>query len=359
MINLKDFSRYIRPKKMLVSQSQRSCLVGILLLMLTAIFQLAARLFSGFATWYSHRIYPILVGTIGRLSGVFPISLAELGLYCLIFGVLFEIIRNFRNPLRILRHGFCICAALLFSYTMNCGINYFAEPFSVYAGIETGFYTKEELKELCRYLVEQVNANVSEAHYIEEKKEWKLEGVRAMQQAGEVFSCLNGYYPIPKDLLIDEILSIQQLCGIYAPFTIEANFNGDMPDYNIPHTICHELSHLRGFMHEDEANFIGYLACIASDNRAFRYSGYLTGWVYAGNALAKADFESFIELRGLLDERALEDMRENNEFWERYEGKAAEAATHMNDTYLKLNRQEDGVKSYGRMVDLMLAYQKK
>ena len=27
----------------------------------------------------------------------------------------------------------------------------------------------------------------------------------------------------------------------------------------------------------------------------------------------------------------------------------------MNDTYLKANAQEDGTKSYGRMVDLLLA----
>ena len=71
-----------------------------------------------------------------------------------------------------------------------------------------------------------------------------------------------------------------------------------MPYYNIPHTICHELSHLKGFMREDEANFIGYLACIGSDSPDFRYSGYLTGWVYAGNALAKADLEAYYGLYG-------------------------------------------------------------
>ena len=69
-----------------------------------------------------------------------------------------------------------------------------------------------------------------------------------------------------------------------------------MPYYNIPHTICHELSHLKGFMREDEANFIGYLACIGSDSPDFRYSGYLTGWVYAGNALARVDPESYYDL---------------------------------------------------------------
>lgn len=30
-------------------------------------------------------------------------------------------------------------------------------------------------------------------------------------------------------------------------------------------------------------------------------------------------------------------------------------AAKVNDSYLKSNRQEDGVKSYGRMVDLLLA----
>ena len=46
----------------------------------------------------------------------------------------------------------------------------------------------------------------------------------------------------------------------------------------------------------------------------------------------------------------------NNRFWDQYEGKIAEAATQANDTYLKMNNQEEGVKSYGRVVDLMLAY---
>ena len=49
-------------------------------------------------------------------------------------------------------------------------------------------------------------------------------------------------------------------------------------------------------------------------------------------------------------------MAANTLFWDKYEGKVAETATKINDTYLKLNEQEEGVKSYGRVVDLMLAY---
>lgn len=331
---------------------------GAILLFLACILQAAARMAPGFATWYAHTVYPVLVGVIGRFFGIFPFSVVEFGMYllavfCIVYGG-----RFIRQPLRLLSRTLFLCGLLLFLYTANCGINYSAMAFSQYAGLKTGQYTVEELTQLCEYLVEQVNENAVDESYSTQRMEWRREGVRAMQAAGEEFAVLGGYYPRPKQVTVSWILSVQQLCGIYAPFTIEANFNGAMPDYNIPHTICHELSHLKGFMREDEANFIGYLACTASDNQAFRYSGYLTGWVYAGNALARVDMDAYRELMEQLCDQAKLDLRENSAFWNRYEGRVAEAANQINDTYLKMNRQTDGVQSYGRMVDLMLAYKR-
>src|SRR5699024_3577053 len=115
------------------------------------------------------------------------------------------------------------------------------------------------------------------------------------------------------------------------------------------------LSHLKGFMREDEANFIGYAACIHSEDLYFRYSGYLMGWVYAGNALAQADPEGFAALRSALPQAALTDLSYNNAYWDAFQGKVAEVSTRVNDTYLKLQDQQDGIQSYGRVVDLMLA----
>ena len=48
------------------------------------------------------------------------------------------------------------------------------------------------------------------------------------------------------------------------------------------------------------------------------------------------------------------ELEENTQFWARYEGKTAEAAEAVNDAYLKVNGQAEGVKTYGRVVDLML-----
>ena len=154
------------------------------------------------------------------------------------------------------------------------------------------------------------------------------------------------------------ILSVQHLSGIYSPFTIEANYNGDMQDYYIPFTACHELSHLRGFMQEQEANFIAYLACIGSEEAAFAYSGSLSGWTQCMNVLYRADYDAWEELREQLPAEVEVDLQLNREFWAKYDGRIAEVSNRVNDTYLKANGQKDGVESYNRMVDLIVAYYK-
>ncbi len=246
-----------------------------------------------------------------------------------------------------------VAGLMAFLYTVCCGINYYRLPFSSYLDLEVRESSTEELRALCEYLTEKVNETVDDASY---DASWKREGQLAMSGLAELYPQLKGYYPRPKGLLFSRILSVQQLCGVYLPFTVEANYNREMTAYGIPHAICHELSHLRGFMREDEANFIGYLACVNSASPSFRYSGYLTGWVYAGNALAAQDIDAYRALYARLNERSAADLRENNVFWKRYEGRVAEVSGQMNDVYLKINDQQDGVKSYGRMVDLMLAY---
>lgn len=57
-----------------------------------------------------------------------------------------------------------------------------------------------------------------------------------------------------------------------------------------------------------------------------------------------------------MDEKAEADLAANNVFWEKYEGTLSEMADKVNDTYLKVNGQTDGVQSYNRMVDLIVAY---
>lgn len=351
--------------------SKRRITVSALLLVLSAGLMVLSVQAPDFAEWYSPNIYPVLVSAIGRLTGLLPFSLAEICLYLLLAALILSLIclcigiaRKGEAGRRLFAWFSCAVLAvsiLAFLYTAGCGANYHRKTFSSEEGIIASDYTAEELQEICIRLTEEVN---SRAGKVSRDSDGVMiltapegEGaVEAMEKLAEAFPSLKGYYPMPKKVAVSEILSYQGLTGVYSPFTIEANYNGDMTPYNIPFTACHELSHLRGFMEEKEANFIAFLACIGSDRTDFQYSGYLSGWTYCMNALYRADPEEWRDTRILLDEKAEVDVSANSQFWNSYEGVISETADRINDTYLRANGQADGVRSYDRMVDLIVAY---
>ena len=370
--------------------AEKRLLAACVFLAGAGILMVCARQVPGFAEWYAVHIYQKLTAVTGRVTGLAPFSVVEIGLYVLLIllpvtgiGTVVKSVRfgqGGENALCWASGLFLTASALLFLYAANCGVNYQRESFSEKTGLAAKQYTAEDLKQVCLWLTEEVNALAGQverggsgemilAAPAEEKQdaaaaeyeEMPLQvlgdtAVQAMTDLAEEYPDMKGYYPHPKPVCVSEILSYQNLSGVYSPFTIEANYNADMVDYNIPFTLCHELSHLRGFMQEEEANFIAFLACIGSDNRDFEYSGYLTGWVYCINALRRADAEEWQQVREWLDEAAEADLRENSRFWEYYDGAVAEVSDKVNDTYLKANGQSEGVQSYGRMVDLIIAY---
>ena len=151
-------------------------------------------------------------------------------------------------------------------------------------------------------------------------------------------------------------MSYIQLTGVIFPYISEPNINVHHPAYGISSTMCHELSHICGFMREDEANFIAYLACYNSDNTELRYSGAMMGLIHATNRLYRYDPNAWQEIYTLLPEGVLRDLAANSRYWKKYETPVGETADRWNDAYLKANDQTDGVQSYGRMVDLLIAF---
>ena len=349
-------------------------ILSVLLLLLIGL-HLGARLSPPFAEWYTVHIYPFFVSTIGRFCSLAPFSvfewfIAALILY-LILGTVLLIRRLRRNSeylfrKRITAHAIgrflCILLSVLLLYTLTCGINYHRQPFSSYSGLTIRKSDNATLVALGEIITDQLCTaadpiNVSETGITVVPDDFCQTAVAAMHTVGQRYPQLAGYYPQPKPLLTSVWFSYQNISGIYSPFTVEANFNADMVGYNIPFTACHELSHLRGFMREDEANFIAYLACISSEDPYFVYSGSMLAFIYVSNALGSAgESEAQAALWNRLPAVVLQDLEANNEYWARFETKIAEISDAVNDAYLKGNAQTDGVRSYGRLVDLLIAY---
>jgi hypothetical protein len=335
------------------------------------VLQIFTRFITGFASQYVKYIYPLFVNTIGRFTGIFPFSVVEILLFLGIFLFLFFLIRFFYLAIRkkqlflqLLISGILYLATvisiLLLIYTLTCGINYHRESFAQINDLSIEDYTIEDLVKVCSLLTEQVNAAGSKIERNEDgtaiiSDNINDRAVSAIKNLASTYPELKGYYPPPKPT-ITNLLSHLQISGIYSPFTLEANYNKHITPYNIPFTVCHELAHLRGFMLEEEANFIAYLACISSADIEFEYSGSLLAWIYATNALYDISPSRYNNIYSQLDEEVITDLRENSRFWQEYDTVVAEISTKVNDSYLKVNSQSDGIHSYGRMVDLLVAY---
>lgn len=161
-----------------------------------------------------------------------------------------------------------------------------------------------------------------------------------------------------KPVMLSEAMSYTHITGVYTFFTGEANLNVAFPDYTLPYTAAHELAHQRGIAREDEANFMAFLVCIASDDPYIRYSGYRSLLDHVNAALSSADTERYRALYSTLPYLVRRENAAYSEFFEKYRhAKASDVSEAVNNTFLIIQGTE-GTKSYGMVVDLAVAYYK-
>jgi hypothetical protein len=325
---------------------------------------------------YALHIYKWLSQIISLITGLVPISLAELLIIILpivlIILLIKFIIRIYRdrearkvNLAKGLINVLCMVSVLLFLFTILAGLNYYRYPFSYYSNLEIDKYSLEELYDMTSQLAVQANDLRSSIPQVNEDGVFKLsmskyklakEANKAMRKLSKEYPVFKGLYGSPKPILLSKLMSYTEITGIFIPFTMEANVNVDVPDYTIPFTMCHEMAHQRGFMREDEANYIGYLVGMSSDNVELMYSSTMYALVTSGNALYRQAPDLYFEIISSYSEGVVKDIRANINYWSKYEDNVISVISDkVNDTYLKANSQSDGVKSYGRMVDLLLA----
>lgn len=351
--------------------------VGLGLFLISAAALIGSRLSTEFADWFCFNVYPVFSGIGSRVWGVFPFSVGEIFLVLAITGGIAGIVCHIiyikhrkGRRLRAFLGGFSFywlaASVIALLLTFNCLVSYGRTPFSRYSGLTLGKYTVEELKGLTEDLIEKANKAAEEAELDSEGRAVKPENfdqlaIKAMESLSEDYEVLKTYYPQPKGVTASSVMSSFNLAGIYFPVTVEANYNKAMPVSSQGFTACHELSHLSGFLREDEANFLAFAACRKSESAYFRYSGYLGALTYALNACYPAmGSDEYYSLCEKLSPVILAEYSYRNSYWEPYQKKITyQVSSAVNDTYLKANNQTDGTKSYGRVVDLMLAEWKK
>ena len=74
------------------------------------------------------------------------------------------------------------------------------------------------------------------------------------------------------------------------------------------------------------------------------------------NALYGASYEKWLEIAQQVCQTANEDILANNAYWQQFESPVSKAADSAYSGFLQSYDQELGSKSYGAVVDLLVAY---
>ncbi len=317
---------------------------------------------------YARAVYPHIPGSLSKLSGRVSFSVGEVlacallaaGLALLVrFCVLLYIRRGerARRAYGALRYTAWLAACLLWLFMLAFGLNYQRPLLFDLLGFERRGADASELGAMGREVVGRVNESYAEAHAggrpAPEQEQIKALLEESFDAAHDLALLPRGRYAPPKPLFASGFFTRIGLSGIYSPFTGEPNYNADMPDFQLPFTMAHEMAHQRGVARESEANFVAYLVCINSRDPFVRYSGYRNGLGVLGE-LYRLEPEKARELAKQLGPGFREDSRRAALFWAKASGAAL--TNRINDLYLRANRVRQGTADYAASTTLIVGY---
>ena len=160
-----------------------------------------------------------------------------------------------------------------------------------------------------------------------------------------------------KPVILSPYWTYTHISGLYTFFTGEANVNVNYPDFIVVSSAAHEMAHQRGINKEAEANFVAYLVCSLSDDPYIRYAGTLDVLNSVMNNLYSADKALWQRANAEIPKEMKWENAAYSAFFDKYRENVAEkVTTAVNNAYISSNNQPAGVKSYGLVVDLVVAY---
>ena len=327
---------------------------------------------ESFADWFNLHVASLFRALLAHLTSWLPFSLAEYLL--LLLPVLVVILARFG----IRRYGgswrnvgvFCVSmlsiAALVFSlFTFGFASAYHGSKLEKKLGLDSVEVDADSLYMTALLLSERLNDEYGEVLYATESgfsvmpynyTEMNRRLLDAYDTVCNQYDFVQRLDSRLKPVMLSGAMSYTHITGVYTFFTGEANINVAFPDYTIPFTAAHELAHQRGIAREDEANFMAFLVCDASEDPYIRYSGYLNLLEYVLSALRTASPSLYLQAYMTLPHSVTAELSAYSDFFDQYrDSVVGEVSGAVNDTVLTIHGTE-GTRSYGLVVELAVAY---
>lgn len=317
--------------------------------------------------YYSEGVFPYLVVLLRGLFNFIPFSVGDIAYLIFIIWTGYGLIqlirqvakRQFRAVGLHLLKGIVVLQVMLIMFYAFWGLNYSRQPAVRLFHLQDTTYTLAQVKTLSNRIVDSLNScrsKVTDEDLQSSNAAIISVSELAVNHLARFNPIMAGWHPHVKRSLFTPLLNYMGTSGYNNPFTGEAQLNSQMPVFDRPVTACHEMAHQLGFAREDEANFVGFISGSRSDDRLLKYSAYYLATEELLLYLRRRDSAGHKQLVSRLSKPVREDFRRDSLYWTHYEGAIDQITGSFYNEFLKANKQPAGLRTYNRMIVLLLAW---
>lgn len=308
--------------------------------------------------YYSAGLYPVIAKYFSSFSNLIPFSIWDVFWIIIIILIFSGLALVFFKKIKFRWYGLrsLQMLALLYVYFyLVWGYNYFRPGIQDRTGWKTPGSTEMVFRSVLDSLIIQTNNNyisVSSSDYGMIDK--LIEESYQRQSSGLGIRYPNGTRR-PKTMLFSNFYSKLGLSGYFGPFFNEIHVNKYLLPMDYPFILGHEKAHQFGFTSEAEANLAGFVICVKSGDQRLKYSGYLSLLLYfMRDAAHTSGYRQFIEK---IDKSVIADIQFRQKYYDSLQNNTlSDMQTAANNSYLKANNIEKGVRNYNQVVSLVISW---
>jgi hypothetical protein len=313
--------------------------------------------------WFSTWAYPPIQRAATSATNLVPLAMFDVVLLAGCVGLVAVIVRGARAAWRARRPGPLVralgyvstAAALAYLVFLGgWGFNYRRLPLAGRLEVADAAPSAEDVAGLGLRAAGEMNRLYQAAHTKGwEGDEWRDPELR--DAFAEVQRTLaDGRPAVPgrlKHTLVGPYFRWSGVDGMVNPFGLEVLANPDLLPFERPFVAAHEWAHLAGYAHEAEANFVGWLTTLRADVPA-QYSAWLYLFWQVNGEVGQQDRVRLVEALQPGPRRDVDAIvaRLRRGQWP----VLRRAGWAVYDQYLKANRVDEGIRSYGEVVTLIL-----
>jgi hypothetical protein len=312
---------------------------------------------------FSTTVYPAIQRMVTPVSNVAPFALFDLLTVAAAIVLIAAVVRGartarrertFRPLLTTLAHIVTAAAVAYLTFLLLWGFNYRRVPMTERLVMERPAPATAAVVALGLDAVRRLNALHADAHRVgwtfdPHENTALLDAYAAVQrQLSDAPAAVPGRL---KRTLYGTYFRWTSVDGMVNPFALEVLANPDLLPHERPFVAAHEWAHLAGYADEAEANFVGWLTCVRADVPS-QYSGWLSLYWQVAGELSVADRTTLWEALQegpRADVQAIVDRLRRGQL-----PLLRNASWRVYDQYLRANRVEEGIRSYGQVITLVL-----